>query len=276
MGHFLAQRARASLVVLHLGPTGSGGGSGDAAANLHSAVEELYAAGLSVTKRVASSVHASTILTTAQHEQVDLIIMAPPARARHGAFGRAGVTSRLLSRSPIALLLLPTKMDRADISRGTAAPIMVPLDGSVTAEYALPVAVDAAKLFEQPLLLVRVARPFLSSGVAESEARAYLDALRQFVAAAGAPSIATSVVIDRPADGILWIAEGRGASLIVMSAPGRGALARAVAGGVAPEVIERAPVPVLIIPTSPSARRPTGPEATVATPRQDGNTSVGR
>jgi nucleotide-binding universal stress UspA family protein len=107
----------------------------------------------------------------------------------------------------------------------------------------------------------------LSSGVAEGEARAYLDALRQFVAAEGAPSIATSVVTDRPADGILWTAEGRGASLIVMSTCGRGAFARAVEGSVAAEVSGRATVPVLIIPTGPSARRPTGQTATVATPR---------
>jgi nucleotide-binding universal stress UspA family protein len=267
MSRFLAMRAQASLVVLHLGPNGSDDGGVTTAANLRSATEALYETGLSITERTALSVHASTILTTAKHEQVDLIVLAPPARARHGRLGRAKVTSGLLSRSPIPLLLLPTKMDRADIPRGMAAPIVVPLDGSVAAEYALPVAVDAAKLFEQPLLLVRVARPFLSSGVAEGEARAYLDALRQFVAVEGAPSIAISVVIDRPADGILWTAEGRGASLIVMSTHGRGAFARAVEGGVAAEVVGRAPVPVLIIPTSPSARRPTGQTATEATPR---------
>lgn len=60
---------------------------------------------------------------------------------------------------------------------------------------------------------------------------------------------ATALLVEGPAAAtILSVAEDKGASLIVLGSHGHGALARLFLGSVSTQVVNRSPVPVLVVP----------------------------
>jgi len=141
--------------------------------------------------------------------------------------------------------------------------ILVPLDGSVLAERAVPLATVLAQKFGSEVILLRVldipmptpptSHPELTvdwvreaRAQAHQEARRYLDARQQEVSRQG-PQV-RAVLRDRsPAEDILEVAAAEEADLIVMSAHGRGGQARWTLGGVADKVARHSPCPVLFV-----------------------------
>src|SRR5690349_1561936 len=139
--------------------------------------------------------------------------------------------------------------------------ILVPLDGSLRAERAIPVAARLASASHSSILLVRVIDVFLDFSwqmagvppdltnaleVARMNADAYLKEMAEADAVRGL-DVTTKVIEGRPADAILSIAQSRQADLIVMSSHGHTGLKRWVLGSVA-QVIERhSSIPVLLL-----------------------------
>jgi nucleotide-binding universal stress UspA family protein len=137
--------------------------------------------------------------------------------------------------------------------------ILIPLDGSPTAERALPPAM--ALLSERAaatVILMRAAHPTTaypwndpleaqSAAVeaAQSYLRRVVDHLRDIEPAC---TVTTSVWYGRAARGILDVAQIRNASLIVMSTRGRAGLSRAVLGSVAESVLRATTIPVILVP----------------------------
>ncbi|MGI5817044.1 MAG: universal stress protein [Armatimonadota bacterium] len=80
------------------------------------------------------------------------------------------------------------------------------------------------------------------------EDRASLELLAEELRAAGAGEVATVVEDASPAELIRRVAADKGASMVVMSTHGRGALQELVLGSVALKVARTSPVPVLMIP----------------------------
>lgn len=134
--------------------------------------------------------------------------------------------------------------------------ILVPLDGSLLAEAALP---KAAELMDTSadatLVLVRAAQATTMPGVdpievqvsVVHEAEDYLEAVAVRLRGLGVPQVRTSVWYGAAAPSILEAAKLAKADLIMMSTHGRSGLSRLVLGSVAESVLRGARTPVFLI-----------------------------
>jgi nucleotide-binding universal stress UspA family protein len=134
--------------------------------------------------------------------------------------------------------------------------VVLPIDGSPTAEAAARFAEDIARAEGATVLVLAVAvhvplgtadevavdaaiHAFEAEQVASEAAR---------VRAAGVAAEELVVEADWPHEGILQVTKERDADLIVMGTHGRTALARAVIGSVADKVVRHSNVPVVLVP----------------------------
>lgn len=134
--------------------------------------------------------------------------------------------------------------------------IVLPIDGSPTAEAAARFAEDIARSEGATILVLAVAvqvppgtaeEAAVDAAIHEFEAeQVAIEAAR--VRAAGVPAEELVAVADWPHEGILQVTKERGADLIVMGTHGRSALARAVIGSVADRVVRHSNVPVVLVP----------------------------
>ena len=137
--------------------------------------------------------------------------------------------------------------------------IVVPLDGSPTAEQAIPAAVAIAQAARAKVRLVLVhrlppapndpqtAKLYVSVELAVRRSeRDYLRATARRLKEAGVQ--ATALLLEGPAGPTLrrWIGDSA-ADLVVMTTHGRGALGRAVYGSVADQLVRSLDLPVLLI-----------------------------
>lgn len=137
--------------------------------------------------------------------------------------------------------------------------ILVPLDGSESAETAAALAADLARGSGGELRLLQV-RPVPEHRVSNTgRVVAYADQEMERVSAEGrdylegvearlAPVPAESVVrFGEPAQEILVEAEAFGADLIVLATAPRGWLGRITGGGLGDKVAQASPVPVVVV-----------------------------
>ena len=144
------------------------------------------------------------------------------------------------------------------------APILVPLDGSLQAEEALLIAQELARVFGNPLLLVRAGEaPFIAGGAIGAEMIAgqawewsleeadnYLKRKAAELESRGL-SVRTRTAVGSAAPFIQDVAVEHKAGLIVMASHGRGWLGRVVLGSVARSVLQEVDTPILLIRRHP-------------------------
>ena len=122
--------------------------------------------------------------------------------------------------------------------------ILVPLDGSETAEVALAY-VELLPSERVRLLAVECDRADLSAVcTAARDCKAYLEAIAAPLREQGR-DVDTLVTFGNPAEQILALAAA--ADLVVMGSHGHGGVKRFVLGSVADEVARHAPVPVMVV-----------------------------
>lgn len=139
--------------------------------------------------------------------------------------------------------------------------LLLPLDGSIFGEHALPLALSIARRAGATLNVVQVHEPFtplyadsIAPGTYEAEAkvleqkRAYLDGIVKRLSSV-APVRVTSTILERPliAETLDGHARSTGNDLIVMTTHGRGPLSRFWLGSVADELVRRATTPILLV-----------------------------
>ncbi len=138
--------------------------------------------------------------------------------------------------------------------------ILVPLDGSASAEHALPWAMSVAQQNGAPLHLVRVHVPpaplmvgselasdvMLDAAIRKIEA-AYLDETAGKIGKVGTIPVHFSLLEGGAADAIDDHAKAINADLIVITSHGRGPFARFWLGSVADKIIRHAPAPILVV-----------------------------
>jgi nucleotide-binding universal stress UspA family protein len=154
--------------------------------------------------------------------------------------------------------------------------LLVPLDGSPTAEIALADAVAVGASQQARLTLLHVAQPafeIIDTGAEEisvdqqedvrrAAARTYLESIRTALAETGVDAH-TAVTFGEPADSIVEFAEAHDVDLVVMATHGRSGWKRRVLGSVAETVTRGAHGPVLLVrvpPTAASAETSSGHE----------------
>lgn len=144
--------------------------------------------------------------------------------------------------------------------------ILVPLDGSILAEKALPYAEALAQKFEAELILVWVVQeltllPLDYGGVAvppldtlltqaRREAAAYLSQLQEKFRQQNIPTRRVVLQSHSVADAIIDLAHREKVDVIVKTTHGRSGLSRWLFGNVAARVLQRAPCPVFLVRVS--------------------------
>jgi nucleotide-binding universal stress UspA family protein len=134
--------------------------------------------------------------------------------------------------------------------------ILVPLDGSVPSEAALPVAIDLAQRYGAEIRLATISLiPALYHGIDENVLRMDLESCRAYVEKAAETVRAANVVASTfagegapaVARALVRHAEAWGADLIVMASHGHGSVERLVLGSVAERVAHQAHIPVMLV-----------------------------
>lgn len=139
--------------------------------------------------------------------------------------------------------------------------ILVPIDGSVTAQLAVQKAIGLAKAFDARVTAIFVIDPYPFTGIgtdfaygqaeylsaATAEANAAIKATKDAFTAAGL-AVETSVVeAHAPWRGVVQAAESAQADLIVMGSHGRSGLEKLVLGSVTQAVLSHTHLPVLVV-----------------------------
>jgi nucleotide-binding universal stress UspA family protein len=145
--------------------------------------------------------------------------------------------------------------------------ILVPLDGSIFAEHAMPAAIDLARRNGATLHLVRVHQPpILPSPDApvivdaawtealRTEEQAYIERIAEQEIAPTGLQFVQRLVDGFPADALSDYARAEGIDLIVMTTHGRGGFSRFWLGSVADALVRQSRTPVLLI--RPRAEEP--------------------
>ena len=130
--------------------------------------------------------------------------------------------------------------------------IVVGIDGSAHSEVALRWALDEAELRDVRVRAVLTwsymgeGESVLGVGTTEEDARAALDAVIADVAGDRAGRVDAVTVNDLAAHGLLE--QAADAALVVVGSRGRNGLKGFLLGSVSRTVVERSPVPVVVVP----------------------------
>jgi nucleotide-binding universal stress UspA family protein len=137
--------------------------------------------------------------------------------------------------------------------------ILLPLDGSLLAEQALPHAIAQAGRFGAELILLRVVEPMLPTETmvpreairqaeerTEALTREYLERVAARVRKRGIP-VQVVTIKGFPRRQIVQFAEANQIDLIVICTRGRSGVSRWLMGSVADRVVRGASIPVLLV-----------------------------
>lgn len=233
-----------------------------AAAYLDGIAESLRSANVSVQTNVRVGEPALAIVRWANECGADAIVMASHGRTGLGRWLIGSVADRVLLASRVPVLLLRPALRQVDRIKT----ILVPLDGSPGAAFALTAAAPIAQASGARLLLVCATVPSAvwfdhpglgdafeeeRSTAAESYARSMAARLRRIGLNATGYGVS-----GLPADAIVNFADRMDADLIVMSTHARLGVARSLLGSVADEVVRRSGRPVLLMRQNPPPRQP--------------------
>jgi nucleotide-binding universal stress UspA family protein len=230
---------------------------------------QVTASGVHVHLAVSVDTPAEGISTEAAYSQADLIVMATHGRTGLDALLHPSVTWGVLRHTGAPILTWRVTesegqpVDSAFALRflqGPTAPILVPLDGSLLAEQALPLAQEFAQRLGNPLVLVRAAeQPYIAGSAIDypavlaraqewslAEATSYLERKRLELSGSGLPVDIDSHLGDA-ASIIEAGVQDHQAGLVVMASHGRSGLGRLLLGSVARRLLSCLEVPIVLV-----------------------------
>jgi len=231
---------------------------------LRDVAESLQRSGLSVVAKTANGDAAEEILAEATDLAIEMIVMSSAGR---GAFGRVqlGSVADRVARHATIPVLIAREREQPITEPVTVERIIVPLDGSVRAQRALPVASTLSKRLGAPIVLMAVGDPTgLALGYGAVASMAYYEQLRdaferelrncvtQPQRALERAGFEVSSIIKTGNASSAIAEESRVSDLIVMTSHGRGGVKRWLLGSVAERLIRTAPAPVVLVPTRDS------------------------
>lgn len=121
-------------------------------------------AGLEAQTVVQEGRAAESILKFAAGENVDLIVLSSHGRSGLSRWNISSIVQKIVSQAYLPVMIVRAYQPvPAELTSFRYRKVMVPLDGSLRAEYVLPVAVTLARFHQAELLLTHVvARPQLA------------------------------------------------------------------------------------------------------------------
>ena len=240
-----------------------------ATAYLRKIAERLQAEGVPFHLALSSEWPADGILDEAEEHHADLIAMRTHGRMGVEALLHPSVTWQVFRRSQAPILAWKREQTSDALEEmpvlprfmvDPLAPLLVPLDGSLLAERALPIARAFAQFFGNPLLLVRAAEePFLPGAGADypqvltraeervlAEAKEYLRTRQQELKNLGL-TVESEAALETPVSYIEEMVKQHQVGLIVMAAHGRSGPGRLLLGSTARSLLSQAEAPVVLI-----------------------------
>lgn len=183
----------------------------------------------------------TTILDTANQQDIDLIVMATHGRSGPTRWIWGSMTEKVLKMTNLPLLTLRTDHPIQNV--------MVPFDGSALAESVLQSAVEIVQAVGGSLILSHTAAKSGSRNGTSfaADPKSYLKQLAERYSMS-VPRLQIHINIGKPAQGILEAAKERNADLIVMSSHGHSGTSRKQYGRVTKKVMFDAPCATLLIP----------------------------
>lgn len=202
----------------------------------------------------------------ARRNGVDLIVMRSHARSGIARYWFGSVADALIRESGVPVLVVRPPSVGTAIEKGFGyRKILVPLDGSVLAEQALPHAISLARFEGATVELLFAVEPsrdmhdeslISSIGPAKERdvtgARLYLDSIVSKYAP-GVRLHSRVIVSADPASAILEGAKAAEADLIAMATHGLGMMARSIGGSVSDRVMRESTTTTLVV--HPVARK---------------------
>jgi nucleotide-binding universal stress UspA family protein len=197
----------------------------------------------------------------ARRNGVDVIVMRSHARRGLARAWFGSVADSLIRESGIPVLIVRPPSVATGLERGaTYRRVIVPLDGSMLAEQALPMAMSLARYENATVLLLFV---LIATANAESlevlspigpvsqrevsDVQAYLDNIVLQYGSRVQMTTRMVVASDDVPGTILRVAEADEADLIAMSSRGRGMMARTIGGSVSDRVMRESAISTLVI-----------------------------
>lgn len=216
--------------------------------------------GLTAATRVQHGNPAEVIIRAAGEFGADLIIISSHGRSGFSRWRLGSVADKIIRNAPANVLVMgPRAAQLADWYAELSAPfpsILVPLDGSLLAEAALPVAQRYAAAFGSTLHLVRAVPiptygdPGMTATYGNllddltSAAEAYLDSIKRRPEMP--EKVETKVLVGSASAELLDYVEANAISLVAMTTHGRGGLVRAALGSVTGRLVG-SDAPVLVV-----------------------------
>lgn len=235
-----------------------------------------------VTTFVREGEPTAMILDEIAARRVDVVVMSTHGRSGVGRWVYGSVADAIMRRSPVPVLLVPAVGAVKGFSTDRPPRVLVPLDGSSPSESALGAAVDLAAVLGAELVLLSVTESVATTdpygmiyspidvGADESRRQEYLERVASGLRASGRV-VTVRVGFGHPADGIVAGVRDEGADVVAMSTHGAGGVSRLLMGSVTSTVVQRSPVPVLVVrPVAARGQVEDAPEHVGATAGEEG------
>jgi len=209
---------------------------------------------------------ASEIINYARDNDVSLIIMASHGRTGVMGWAMGSVATRVVENTAMPVLLVKAATPSADKTAAELfARILIPLDGSETAEATLPHVRELNSRLPAELTLLQVIAPgkpvhtlggldqvrftehLLDS--MKAKASSYLETVGERVCGSQACSRRYEVRVGEAADQIVRCATDTGAGLVAISHHGESGIGHMFMGRVAHKVLHACRTPILLVKT---------------------------
>lgn len=236
---------------------------------------EDYLDGVAVSLRkhnltVSSTAHeghpAACIVQEAEMVPATLVVMCSRGRSGINRWLLGSTTDKVLHATSQPVLIVRPRDRRAFAPEITVRSVVVPLDGSVLAEQALPHATALAEALGLKVIVVtatpcqqdyavhfvgRVSYPVAHiqdmSKKADAEAVEYLDGVCEKLHQKGVPSVDRRLLHGDPASAIIDLTGEIRNAILVMTTHGGSGMDRWIRGSVTDRVVRHAEGPVLVI-----------------------------
>jgi nucleotide-binding universal stress UspA family protein len=234
----------------------------EASAYLAQVAGQLEGLGLKVTTTVRCGPAAEAILDYVEQTDIDQIVMATHGYSGISRWVHGSVAERVTQSASVPVLLVRAYdvVQTPTHEPHSCRRILLPLDGSLVAEQALPCATAVAKALEAQIILFRVPAVYTSLSLAgegympldslmdtaTEDAQDYLDGIASRLTAQGV-KVSTALRIGGVANAIIEYAEENQIDLIAMCTHGRTGLARWALGSVADRVLRAGRIPLLLV-----------------------------
>jgi nucleotide-binding universal stress UspA family protein len=230
-------------------------------ANLYAIAAECRAhSTINVTASLERGPVVDALCGYASRNDVDLIVMRSQARRGLARMWFGSVADGLIRESGLPVLIVRPPSIGTALEKGFSyRRILIPLDGSVLAEQALPRAISLARFEGATLVCIRVVPPVSSHNIGAllspigpaaerdvASAQSYLDSII-FHYALGVHTETRIVVSADPASAILQEAEAAEIDLITMATRGQGTMARSLGGSVSDRVMRESSTSTLVV-----------------------------